>query len=221
MSSERPVITFDAPADFVDFVRRHGLTSPREEGPVVFKLEEDIALPHQLRSYDDDQECPSFVRYQAPVQIFDKIGDARFDAQPQAPRYWRHNTGATIWRQLSAKRDVISALSDMGVAQELLKKFDRVRTSELRELVDSSPSDNSNVEEILSRRTVTPPDTLIFKLKDSFADEIRVTVSKERGSETLNYTLTADYSRHWTARETAIKATVEAAKFKVYAGSMG
>lgn len=219
VSRDRSNITLHHPAEFIDFIKRHGMKVPTEEGPVVFKVEHDIDLPHELRTHSDDESQPTYDRYEAPVKLFDETAYVYFNAKPAAPRFWQHVNDQRIWRRLGSKKEVIEELTELGVEKELLKKFDKVRIAELKEMVDSSPADNGNVEEILRRRTVTPPDTLIFKLKDRFADEIRVVMGQER-NESLKFTLTADYSRHWADRTAAIQRALEAAKFKVYSGSL-
>ena len=219
MGSDRANITLQDPNDFVDFIRRHGLTSPREDGPVVFRFETALPIPYHLRRNDEDG--PKSASYSAPVQLFDRIAYVYYDATPAKPSAWTHHTDQRIRAEASCKRDVVTLLKDFNIDREKLKAFDRVKIAQLEELVDTSPTDNANIEELLQRVTSTPPDVLTFKVTDGIVDSIQVKIVKEsRHSSTLKYILTADYRKHWADREASIVSAIEKAKFKVYRGSL-
>lgn len=220
MRSERTRITLQNPDDFVDFIQRHGLKSPREDGPVVFRFEETLALPYNLRR--NDSEGPKSASYSAPVQLFDEIAYVSYDATPDKPTAWNHHYGQSIRAEAGSKRDVVALLKEFNIDREKLKAFDRVKVAQLEELVDTSPADNANIEELLQRVTSTPPDVLVFKVTDGIVDSIQVKIVKEsRHSSSLKYILTADFSKHWTDREAGIVNAIEKAKFKVYRGRLG
>lgn len=217
---DRTTITLHNPNEFVDFVRRHGLTSPKEDGPVVFCFESKVPLPYN-RHHRDDLVTPVAARYSAPVQIFDRIAYVHYETAPDAPSGWAHIEGRRIWRELHAKKDVVTTLATFRIDKDKLKQFDRVKVAQLDELVDSSPADNTNVAELLRRSTQMPPDVLVFKITDDIIDSVSVKMSKMGHSTQMKYELTADFSKHWTDRETSIRRAIEDAKFKVYRGSLG
>lgn len=223
--SDRPDIKFDVPAEYVTFVRAFGLKSPQSDSPIVFRLTKEGSLPyHHPQSDNETAPKPIFIEYTAPVKFFDGTAKAIFDATPAAPFGWHHVGLNHIEATTDSKRDVVSILRDFQVDKEKLKAFDRVKISQLEEIVDSSPTDEPSIEELLKRSKQTPPDTLVFGLTPEIVGargikQIRVVMHKQQHREKLQYTLSADFSQHWANRETGIKAAVEHAKFQVFLGS--